>query len=129
MKIQTKRIGITIFSGTLESLLYIMYLTTNNLSQSLTPFWIVVIFCIFYLGMFVILYALGLKKSKKYLQTTTKWDSPKIFGITLVLWWIFCFVLYFIKLDNGALFLAVGFTIADISGLYMRNIYRKQRNT
>jgi hypothetical protein len=129
MKIKTNLIVITIISGTLESLLFYFYLYSNTLIQSWASLWIVSIFCIFYLGMFSILYILGTQRSRKYLENTKKWDSPKVFGLILIIWWVFCAVIYYLQLDNGILFLAIGGTIASLSGFYMRKIYRKKTVT
>lgn len=127
MKIQTTRVLLSLIDGTLITFLYFLSVDITKPFQNLQPLFVLIVFCLSSFGIYIIYYVLGMKTTKHYLQHTTPWDSPKMIGIITIIWWILCALLYFIHPDGLILFSAIGVPKVYLSGVYMRNVYRKQK--
>ena len=94
--------------------------------DDLTPFWILVLFVFYCLWIFLLYITLGVRKSKEYLQKIVKWDSPKVVVLMLILVWVVFGVLYYIRPYLWIFIYGICSSLAILSAVYMRNVYRKQ---
>jgi Kef-type K+ transport system membrane component KefB len=124
MKLRTKRLLLSIIVGAITYIL--LWLSTGISLWNLTPFWIFVLCGSFCIWIFISYVVLGMRKNESCLRKTEKWDSPKIFWLTPISIWIISTAFYLLKPYHWIFLYAAVITIAYISGVYMRNSYRKE---
>jgi multisubunit Na+/H+ antiporter MnhB subunit len=127
MKLRTKRFLLAIIVGTI---VYILLGFSRELPfQSLTPFWIAVLFGSYCLWILLIYFLTGLRKNEEYLRKVEKWDSPKRLVLMLIPLWIVCAVLYYMNPYRWIFYYGIAFSLVYLHGAYLRNIYRRELKT
>ena len=129
MNLKQKRVLVSIISGTILFLIFALYFSTHTSLLRMTPSGIFVLIVIYCIWIFVLYLVLGVKKSEKYLSKVEKWDSPRILGLTVIILWAIFTVLYYLQPKIWTLMFPVCLTIGYLSGIYMRNAYRKELKT
>ena len=128
MNLKAKRLLLAIVVGVITLTLILLWaILDKNISiDDLTPFWILVLFVFYCLWIFLLYITLGVRKSKEYLQKIVKWDSPKVVVLMLILVWVVFGVLYYIRPYLWIFIYGICSSLAILSAVYMRNVYRKQ---
>lgn len=126
MKLKTKIFSVLVFECLIICLLVLLSLYVKGVSSNLISACSIALiptFCFLIVFSYITTIILG---NKRYLQWMEKWDTPKAVYLQLIIVWIAFVVFYYYTKDLWWFTYGIGATFFYLTGLYIRNVYRRK---
>ncbi len=126
MKLKWKIFSFLVFESLMICLLLLLSLHVTGASSNLISVCsvaLIPIFCFLIVFSYITTIILG---NKRYLQWMEKWDTPKAVFLQLIILWIAFVIFYYYSKDLWWFAVGIGAIFFFLSGIYIRNVYRRQ---